>query len=350
MRNIDFEYYLLDKNDNPKHPLKLSKTNKLNNILSCNITYTSLGRLKASLELTMVDIEGSLIDFRTDRINPVVIIDYTPYSLGVFLISSPSREVDDINSTRTLTCYSKLKILDNDKVTGNYYLPSGSNVINAVRRLLGSNKYKIDDCDKTTSTEHEWAIGTAKLDIINDLLDIINYQSLTVDTDGYFTTNKYVSPENRSIEIKYTEGKDGVISAIMTEECDYYDVPNVFVRHTNDVNISPSMVATYPIQSGSETITIDGEAANVNVEEVSDVSDVTTLYEIAKKDAYNARNIYSHLTFSTEINPQHGYLNCVEVKCGDIHDKYIETEWSFDLEVGALMQHTARKVVDLDAN
>lgn len=349
MRNIDFEYYLLDKNDNPKMPLKISKSNKLNNILSGNISYSSLGRLKSSLEVTMIDIDSSLIDFRTDRINPIVVIDGTPYSLGVFLISSPSRDIDEVNSTRTLTCYSKLKILDNDKVVSNYYLPTGANVINAVIRLLGNNKYKIAACEKTTSTEHEWEIGTAKLDIINDLLDIINYQSLTVDNDGYFTTKEYVSPENREVEIQYIEGENGVISAEMTEECDYFDVGNIFVRYTNDVNISPSMVATYPIQTGDETITIDGEAPNVNVEEVDDVSDVATLYEIAKRDAYNARNIYSHLTFKTAINPVHGYLNCIEIKCMDIHDKYIETEWSFDLETGALMEHVARKVVDLDA-
>lgn len=350
MRKVDFEYYLLDENDQPKKPLSISKSNRLNNVTSGNLSYSSLGRLKSSLEVTIVELENSLIDFMNDRIQVIANIDDTPYSLGVFLICSPNRQIDSTCTNRKLTCYSKLKILDNDKVTSNYYLPAGSNVINAVIRLLGNNPYRIDDCDKTTSTEREWAVGTAKLDIINDLLDVINYQSLVVDVDGYFTTKSYVSPENREVEIQYLEGKDSVISAKMVEDFDFFDIPNIFVRCTNDVNISPPLIATYPIQSGSEPITLDGRLPNVDVQQVTDVSDVETLYEICKRDANNARNAYNHLQFYTEINPKHGYLNCVEVDCMGIHDKYIETSWNFDLSAGALMEHVARKVVDLDAS
>lgn len=348
MRKIEFEYYLLDQHDQPKKPLKISKSNKLNNVIDGNISYSSLGRLKSSLEVTMIDIDNSFIDYMNDRIMPVAVIDGTPYSLGVFLICSPNRQIDRVETSRKLTCYSKLKILDNDKVTSNYYLPSGANVINAVCRLLGSNKYKINPCEKTTSNEHEWKIGTAKLDIINDLLDIINYQSLTVDNEGYFTSKEYIEPSSRTVEIKYEEGPAGVISAEMVEDFDFFDVPNIFIRCTNDVNINPPMVATYPIQT-NETITIDGRLPNVDIKEVQDVADIDTLYAICKRDAYEARNAYSHLQFSTDINPVHGYLNCLEINCMGIHDKYIETSWNFNLEVGALMEHTARKVVDLDA-
>lgn len=350
MREVNFEYYLLDREDRPKKPLKFSKSNRLNNVTGGNISYSSLGRLKSSLEISMVDIEGSLIDYMNDRIQVIANIDHTPYSLGVFLICSPNREIDSTHTERKLTCYSKLKILDNDKVTSNYYLPSNANVINAVIRLLGNNPYRISSCDKTTSTEREWPVGTSKLDIINDLLDVINYQSLVVDNDGYFTTSKYVQPQDRIVDIKYIEGENSVISPKMTEDFDFFDVPNIFIRCTNDVNISPPLVATYPIQSTNEPVTLDGRLPNVDIKEVADVADIETLYEICKRDAESARSVYSHLQFSTEINTKHGYLNCIEVDCMGIHDKYIETSWSFNLEAGALMEHTVRKVVDLDGN
>jgi hypothetical protein len=47
--------------------------------------------------------------------------------------------------------------------------------------------------------------------------------------------------------------------------------------------------------------------------------------------------------------PMHDYqdlLNIVYSKLG-INDKYIETEWSFDLETGAKMHHVVRKVVTI---
>lgn len=350
MRNVNFEYYLLDRNDQPKKPLKISKSNRLNNVISGNLSYSSLGRLKSSLEVNIVDLEGSLIDYMNDRLKVIVNIDDTPYNLGVFLICSPNKQIDSNYTRRKLTCYSKLKILDNDKVTSNYYLPANANVINAVIRLIGNNPYKIESSDKTTSTEREWKVGTPKLDIINDLLDVINYQSLVVDQEGNFITKPYISPENREIEIRYLEGEDSIISPKMVEDFDFFDIPNIFVRCTNDVNITPPLIARYPIQSGSDPITLDGRLPNVDVQEVTDVSDVETLYDICKRDAVSVRSAYSHLEFNTEINPKHGYLNCIEVNCMGIHDKYIETSWSFDLAAGALMSHTARKVVNLDGN
>jgi hypothetical protein len=348
LRLEQFKYYLLDKNDNPKLPGN-SSTNILHNVLEGDISYNSLGRLKSSLTVKIQEDELLNIDYMNDRIKPVAIIDGVEYPLGIFLISSPNRNIDSTGVVRFLTCYSKLKILDNDKVIERYYVPAGANVINTVINLLGSESYDITPNNATTSTDHEWEVGTSKLDIINDLLDIINYVSLIPDNDGKFISYPYKLPSEREHTIEYIEGNDSIIISSMTEDFDFFDVPNIFVRYTNDVDIDPPIIATYPLQSGNEPITIDGRAPNVSAEEVSDISDQATLYAKCKQDAYNSRSVYSHLEFSTAINPKHGYLDCVWVKVGDIDYKYIETSWSFNLKAGDLMKHTCRRVVDLDA-
>ena len=348
-RNIEFRYYLLDENDQPKSPGN-SSTNRLWNVLSGDISYTSLGRLKSSLTIKIKEDELFDIDYMNDRIKPVVVIDGKEYSLGIFLISSPNRNISSLGCERYLTCYSKLKILDNDKVLSRYYVGVGTNVVNEVIRLLGSNTYNITSSNQTTSTSREWEIGTSKLDIINDLLDVINYNTLLVDTLGTFISYPYKLPEERIHTIEYIEGKDSIICYEMSEDFDFFDVPNVFVRYTNDVDIDPPIVATYPLQTESEVITMDGRLPNVSAEEVSDISDYETLLAKCKRDAFNNRSVYSHLNFETAINPVHGYLDCIWVKVGDINYKYIETSWSFNLEVGGRMKHTARRVVDLDAN
>lgn len=349
MRTEEFRYYLLDEHDNPKAPGN-SSTNLLHNVLEGDISYTSLGRLKSSLTVKIQEDELLNIDYMNDRIKPVVIIDGKEYPLGIFLISSPSRNIESTGVTRYLTCYSKLKILDNDKVTSRYYVPTGANVVNQVITLLDGERYNITPSTSTTSTDHEWEVGTAKLDIINDLLDIINYVSLIPSDDGKFLSYPYKTPSERIHTIEYREGNDSIIVSRMNEDFDFFDVPNIFVRYTNDVDIDPPIIATYPLQVGSETITIDGRAPNVSAEEVSDIADQTTLYAKCKQDAYNARSVYSHLEFSTAINPKHGYLDCVWVKVGEIDYKYIETSWSFNLKCGDLMKHTCRRVVDLDAS
>lgn len=347
MRVEEFRYYLLDKNDNPKSPGN-SSTNRIWNVIEGDISYNSLGRLKSSLSIKIRDEPELNIDYMNDRIKVICIIDGIEYQLGVFIISSPGRNISSLETTRTLTCYSKLKLLDNDKVLNRYYIPAGSNVVNQVITLIGNNTCNIHPSESTTSSDHEWEVGTSKLDIINELLDIINYVSLIPDKDGCFISYPYVLPSEREHTIEYIEGKDSIISPDMDEETDFFNVPNIFVRYTNNVDIVPPIIATYPIQNGNEPITIDGRLPNVSCEGVNDISSQSMLYAKCKKDAYNSRSVYSHLKFKTAINPKHGYLDCIFVKCGDINYKYIETSWSFALKAGELMEHTCRRVVNLD--
>lgn len=348
MRVEEFRYYLLDKYDQPKLPGN-SSTNRLWNVLGGDISYNSLGRLKSSLAVKIRDEPGLNIDYMNDRIKVICSIDNVEYPLGIFLISSPNRDISGIEIIRNLTCYSKLKILDNDKVLNRYYVPSGANVVNQVIMLLGDEPYEITPSNATTSKAHEWEIGTSKLDVINELLDVINYVALIPGSDGKFISYPYKVPSERIHTIEYIEGIDSIISPNMTEDIDFFDVPNIFVRYTNDIDISPPIIATYPLQKGDEPITIDGRPPNVSAESVEDISSQDALYAKCKQDAYNSRSVYSHLEFFTAINPLHSYLDCIWVKVGDIDYKYIETSWSFELKAGDLMKHTCRRVVNLDA-
>ena len=357
MRIEKFHYYLLDQYDQPKST-GIGDTNELFNVISGELNYTSLGRLKSSITIKIVDSKYLNIDYLNDRIKLEIEIDGIKYNKGIYLISTTGSETRNGVKTRQLTCYSKLKILDKAKVLSPYYLPAGANIYNAIVNLLGSNPHNITHTDKTLNTSYTANRGTAKLDIINELFDILNYNSLTVDDSGVFTSSPYILPENRKTEIYYIEGDPKrtdasnvcrLISPDIEEELDAFDIPNIFMKHTNDVNIDPPIVAVYPLQSDLDNpITIDGRDPNPNIEEVSDVADYATLYAKCKRDAAEARSIYSHLQIETAISPNHGYLNCIEVKVGDIDNKYTETSWSINLVAGALMKHTLRRVVNLD--
>lgn len=357
MRIEKFHYYLLDANNQPKET-GIGDTNELYNVRDADISYNSLGRLKASLTMKIQETQYLNIDYENDRLKLELEIDGVRYNKGIYLISSAKRSVKSTGTTRFLTCYSMLKILDNNKVNTSYYLPKGANIYTAIVNLLGSNAYNITPTDKTLNTDYTATIGTSKLDIINDLLDIINYNSLIVDDNGVFVSYPYVLPADRETEIYYIDGDPKTsdesnvcrfISGDYDEDLDTFDIPNIFTRHTNDVSINPPIVATYPIQlTGQDPITIDGRLPNVNAEPVSDVADYATLYAICKRAAADSRSVYSHLEVATAINPNHGYMTCVEVKVGDIDYKYIETSWSMKLSAGQLMKHTLRRVVNLD--
>lgn len=357
MRIEKFHYYLLDQYDQPK-ATGIGDTSELFNVLEGDISYSSLGRLKSSLTVKIQDSERLNIDYLNDRIQLKIEIDGMMYNKGIYLISTSQTSHTTAERTRFLTCYSKLKILDADAVVKPYFLPKGANVYTAITNLLGDNPKRITATDKTLNTDYTATVGTSKLDIINDLLDILNYNSLLVDDEGIFTSYPYVLPADRETEVYYLEGEPNrtdarnvcrLISPDMDEELDAFNVPNIFVRYTNDVDINPPIIATYPVQTSEDRpTTIDGRLPNVSKDEVSDIADYATLYAKCKKDAAEARSIYSHLQIATAINPDHGYLTCVEVKVGEINYKYIETSWSMNLRPGELMKHTLRRVVNLD--
>ncbi len=337
MRILKFRYLLLDKNDVFKKELSC--------IESCSISYSSLTRLKSSATIVMR--EDSDVDYFNDHIKPICVLDGVEYPMGIFLISSPNRNLS-VKTTRSITLYSKLHVLENDKVLERYYVPHGTNVVYECRRILGDYLVNITESTKTLNADKEWEIGTEKIAIINDLLATINYTSLRVDGDGYYVAEPYVSPTDRGTEFIYEPSVDSILMRDMTEELDLFDVPNVVIRYTNNADINPPLRAVYENNNASSpTSTVNRGRVIVDAAEVTDVADLETLTAVCKKDAYELTDKYSHVEFQTAINPQHGYMNCILLKSYDINDKYMETSWSIDCKVGGKMKHTCRKVVNI---
>ena len=337
MRTIKFRYLLLDKNDNFKKELSC--------IESCSISYSSLTRLKSSATIKMR--EDADIDYFNDRIKPICILNEVEYPLGVFLICSPNRDLF-IKTTRSVTLYSKLHVLEDDKVLERYYVPAGTNVVYECRRLLGDYLVNITESNKTLSVGKEWEIGTEKIEIINDLLASINYTGLRVDENGYYVSTPYVLPTEREVEFTYQPGVESILMRDMSEGLDFFNIPNVIIRYTNNEEINPPLRAIYENNNASSpTSTVNRGRVIVDAAEVTDVADMATLTAVCKRDAYELTDKYSHVEFQTAINPQHGYMNCILLKNYDINDKYIETSWSMDCKVGGKMKHTCRKVVNI---
>lgn len=338
-RELDFEYELYSKDNVFKKMLY--------NIENAQVDYGSLTRLKYSARIIMT--EDDEIDYLNDMIKVICVINEEKTPIGQFLFSSPKRKIGDLEVTRDCECYSKLKILDDDKTESRFTVLAGTNAVNEVKRIIGNSyPFSIPDSSLTTSTDKDWEIGTPKLDIINDLLSVINYNSLTVDNNGVFISSPYVLPTDREVEVIYEDNEYSIINPDLEEDIDLYDVPNVIVRYTNSAEINPPLIAVYENNNpSSPTSTVKRGRKIVSAEEVSDVADLQTLQLITKKNAYEMNDKYSYVEFRTAINPVHGYLTCIQLKAYDINNKYIETEWSMDCQTGGEMRHKARRIINI---
>lgn len=340
-RKLTWRYDALDKDEVWK------KT--LHTVQSCIINYDSLSTLKASARIKMRDDPD--IDFANDRIRVTCIVtcgDVTrEYAVGTYLICAPARTVEEYVAVRDIEAYSKLQIYEDDKVENRYILRQGTNIVNEVIRILGTKAYKITASEKTLQTDREWEIGTSKLTIINDLLEVVNYTSLRVSASGVFEADPYILPADRPVDFAYLDDCNSILSPDVTDDIDLFSVPNVFVRYTNDPDAQLLRSIYVNDNPFSPTSTVSRARRITSCEEVQDIADQETLDGITRRDAALASQVYSNVTFGSGIMPLHGYLNTIRLKCGDINGRYQETAWEIPCAAGEQMKHTVRKVVQV---
>lgn len=345
-RKNTYRFTLLDKEDRVKF-------SHVDNIKSFTLTYSSLSTLKATLTVEMHD--DKQYNFVSDRLQITMLIDVRGYHfefpLGVYLMKSPEVEADGnttslLGDNRSVTMYSKLLIYDEDMITSDMTIPAGTHVINKVRELLNTDKVKLAAHSKVTAHHKIYKIGTSKLTIINDLLESIGFNSLSVDGEGYFYSQEYILPDNRSIEFEYTDEKNQQVSPIYRESLDLPSCYNVFtgscVINNQCINYTYVNSSSYsPISTVNR-----GRSVCADPQEFQDCVSREDLMN--KVMAWAADNSYKYhkCSFTTFINPLHGYLNCIHFKNSKVNMKGIETQWVIDSSSDS-MEHTIREAVYL---
>ncbi len=147
-----------------------------------------------------------LIDFINDRIKPYYEI-YSPYRnawlafpLGVYMISSGTRNIDRKVVTRSVEGFDLTLLLKKKKHLSRYVVPVGSDPISIVRSLLNDVGLEHDIVDNQdtindiTAVEMSFDPGGEYISTINELLGTVNYRSLWFDHNGIATSGPYVFP------------------------------------------------------------------------------------------------------------------------------------------------------------
>lgn len=338
-RRIRFEYDLLNKDGVFKK--------KLYNVISCSVRYASLGNLKGSANVVMKD--DKTIDFINDIIRARCIIDDKEYPLGEYLISSSKKNIQINNVKRDVQCYSKLLILNDDKIEDRLVCNVGTNVVNQVKRIIGARAHEITDSNLTIQTSKEWDVGTSKLQIINDLLSIINYSSIRTDGNGKFVASPYILPSEREIEFNLEAGSESIIYPEKSDELDLFGVPNVVIMRTNSGDIPEPLQAVYENNNvDSATSTPSRGRRIVHYEEVSDIINQELLNIQAKKRLYDLSDVYNSIQLSTAIEPnQFGFMKCIYLKTKDIEGKFIQTTCEIECKAGGRMIRTLRRAIKI---
>jgi hypothetical protein len=270
----------------------------------------------------------------------------------VFLLATPKRMDEENAVKRDIEAYDGLLILIDDKLQSTYTINAGTNYKQAIIDLLataGITQYIIEDTTKTLPITMAFDPGTSKLSVINSLINQINFTPIRVDVYGNFVTNSYIAPSSRGIEYTYADDSLSVTYKGMTESLDLFNIPNNWVVVATNAETAP-LKSTYTNSNASSiTSTVSRGRTITDYREIDNIADQQSLDSYTLRIANEASQIYGYLEFETAIMPQHDFLDKYKIIYSNlgINDDYIETEWSFDLEVGAKMKHVARRIVNI---
>ena len=337
-RTVYWTYKVLDSND--------IENDKKVNVKNATIQYTSLDDLKQSATVSIDG--GDDIDFENDRLQIICNIKIKQglysYPIGIFLMAAPKDQLS-CKVTREVHCYSKLKLLYDDKVEKPYRLSAGSDIRTAIIKLLGSHKFNLPNITKLINNDFESGIGTTKLSIINELLSLLGLTSLYVTGKGVYEAREYVLPADRNVEFNYTNKGCYNLKTEKELELNSFDIPNVFISYTSS-DSSDGLNYTYENNnSESKTSIVSRNGRRVcETPVLVEANTMSELIEATKKRANEASTAYIKLKWSTKVNPLHGYLNCCYIADGRVDGKYIETSWIIDTSKDT-MEHNGRRCI-----
>lgn len=172
------------------------------------------------------------------RIRPVLVIDGLPeIPLGVYLFSAAPEEWSGAGRVYGLELLDRCTVLDQDLVEVSYTVAAGTNVLSAVATVIASAGEAITvdaSVTSTTNTAMVWPAGTSKLQIVNDLLKVIQYNALWVDGVGNYRATPYVVPAGRSIGYELlngvtrelVDGETSIYQEAWSRDRDLFKVPN----------------------------------------------------------------------------------------------------------------------------
>jgi len=346
-REIRYEYDLLDKDDR--------KIGTLNDVRG-SYSFNSEAEIKGAAMFLISERDHKDINFLNERIKPYFCLkmglEWIRWGQGIYLLSSPDRNEQNGGIYRNIEAYDKGLILKEDMTDNRYFIASGTPYTNAIRDLIisaGIIKISIQESNLVLSIDKEYPIGTSKLDIINDLLNSINYNSAYFDENGFCMIRKYVNPIERVYEFEYITDSKSITIYGASETLDTFSIPNKFVRYVENPETG-YMIASFINDKASNPLsTVSRGRAITDIKSITDIADQSTLEDYVKKVASEKSQVFGGVKFSSLTMPHHSLSDCLYIKNNNLNmsEKFIETAWNIDAYEGGLMSHTCRKVVEL---
>ena len=291
------------------------------------------------------------VNWLTDELQPIQIIDNTEYPVGVFPIGTVVESYDENGmAIVTVDAYDRGMILNQTKTLNILHLSAGTNYLHAIEQLLvdaGLSLYLATPTTATLSTDREdWPVGTPYLTIINALLSEINYGQIWFNSMGFAMLQPAKTPTADYIDHQYGIEDIHVLERPCKVEKDIFDAPNVFVVICSNPDLDEPLVATAENNNPLSSLSVFKRGRKiVQVVKVDNIPDLETLQEYANQLVYASMLSAEQVSISTANLPNHRVYDTVALVHPDVFGLYQEIAWSLILAPGQSMRHYLRRSV-----
>ena len=213
----------------------------LDGVESGSVTLSATSRLRASGQLSLTETAQEI-----DWFNMNARVDYVPvgmegWPVATFVMSSPTRSVNDHRVTRDVELLSTLAYLDRmstDQVEGveDAHLEAGNKFslldryVKRTRNVrFGFRAFKASSSLPLINEAIIYDVGTNVLTMLNDCARLVGWGALTPDPYGAITGGPYIRPSRRPVSYTFREGDAAIHSADWTIDRDLFAVPNVVI-------------------------------------------------------------------------------------------------------------------------
>lgn len=216
----------------------------LDGVESGSVTLSATSRLRASGQLSLTETSQEI-----DWFNMHARVDYVPvgmpgWPVATFVMSSPTRSVNDHRVTREVELLSTLAYLDRmatDRIeqvshahltdvtqwslTARYAARARNLRMRFTRFLEWGKDGQYGDILEAITYD----VGTNVLTMFNDCARVVGWGALTPDPYGVITGGPYIRPSRRPVSYVFREGDSAIHSADWTIDRDVFSVPNVVI-------------------------------------------------------------------------------------------------------------------------
>ena len=307
------------------------------------------GEIKTSLSGEFIlDID---LNWLTDRIRPVLLINGQRHELGIFLPATVLPSKSDTRETVSIEAYDLCWQVKDTKAERPVFFAAGTNYIAAVKELLTVAGIALVQAVPTAATLPEaregWEVGTSYLSIINELLSEINYNPLWFSPMGMAVLEPASVPSAEKID--HTLDNSNIESLLLPnlkQETDIFSAPNVFICLVSNPDKDGPMVAIAENTNPQSPLSIMRRGRRIaQTYRLNNIASQEELEAYAARLRNESMFTGEIISVETALLPGYGVADVTALHYDDINSVCIERGWEMELQTGGTMRHTLERVV-----